>query len=85
MQDAVREVVEECGQRSVDVGMLAALMAIRSCQRPSAVEAAALMRMPVALAGLRLDRAAQDSAGDRVCNRFEFPHIAPLGGKETAC
>jgi hypothetical protein len=71
MKDAVEEVVEEGRQGAVNVGVLPAFVTKGAGQRSAAVEAIGLVCVPVGpFAGLRLDRPADDPAGDGVAKAF---------------
>jgi hypothetical protein len=59
----------------MDMPGLAALMAMRPDQRGSAIEADDPLTMS-ALAGMRLDRAAEQSAGHQFACCFDFPRHA---------
>jgi hypothetical protein len=80
MQRAVDQVVPKRAQRAVDVRFLPAAVTIVADQHAAAVEAVLLMRAAVGFARRGLDGAADDSAGDRVANRFQFPHLTPSAG-----
>jgi hypothetical protein len=77
---AVREIVEESGQRLVDVCMLAAFVSVWPGELRPAIEAAGFVRVPrggFARAGL--DRPAEDAASDCIADRFEIAgHGSPL-------
>ena len=72
--------MEERRERAVDMGVLAAGVAVIAGQFGAAVEAIPLVRVAViGFAGLGLDRAADDSPGHRVAQCFEFAgHPIPL-------
>jgi hypothetical protein len=61
----------------VDVRVLAALMAVRAGKSRSAVEAPRLVSVPVRFAGLRFNRASDDSAGQSIADCFEIAHSYP--------
>jgi len=69
----------------VDMGVLAAFVAIRAGQRRAAVKAAGLVGMSVAFAGARLDRSPEDATRYRVAESFQFTHETTLGGAMRAC
>jgi hypothetical protein len=90
MEDAVGEVMEEGGQRAVDMRPLAAVKAILAGELGPAIEAIPFMRMTVGLPRARLDGAADHAARDRVANCFEIAHpLAPselkLAGARPSC
>ena len=66
MQHAVDKIVEERAQCAVDVGLLAARVAIRARQRCAAIEAIRLVGVAVGLARVRLDGAGR--------SRLRSPH-----------
>lgn len=59
------------------VRVLAALVTIRPRESCAAVEALRLMRVPVLFAGLRLHRAGNHAARQRIADRFEIAHSYP--------
>jgi hypothetical protein len=70
------------------MGVLAAFVAEGPGKRRAAVEALRFVRVPVAFAGLRFDRAAKHAAGHRITQSFEFAHLHPtstLCGLRRSC
>ena len=79
VEHAGHEIVEECAERPVDMGMLPAAWQYGPTQRRAAVEAIALVRCGRrGFARRRFDRTAEHAAGHRVGYCFEFAHYAPL-------
>ena len=63
----------------MDMRPLPAMMAKIACERCPAVEAAALIGMPLrSFAGIRLDRAAEHRARECVAYDFEIRHSFPI-------
>jgi hypothetical protein len=75
----MKQVVEKGRQRAVDMSVLTAGMAEIARQGGSAVQAVALMRVPVRtdLARLGLDRAPDHRARNDLADCFEFTHQLP--------
>jgi hypothetical protein len=76
MQHAVQKVMPEGMERSVDVRLLPASLAVGTAQFRAAVKAVLLVRMAVARSMAGLDRTSDDRAGCRVPNGFEIRHHA---------
>jgi hypothetical protein len=82
----MEKIVEEGGERPVDVRLLAAFVAIGPRQRRAAIEAGPLVGMAVGrFTGIGFDRAAENAAGDRIAQCFEFPHAATLCEHPASC
>ena len=76
MEHAVKQIVEEGAERTVDVALLPAPMAIRSGKLGAAIQAVPTLVVR-RLSRLRLDRAGDDSAGNRLADPFDARDHAP--------